>query len=365
MPLSFVGSATPRDAPEDQYRPSTLTPEPRPPKRPTNVTGTPFNGAVTVSWNAPTSDGGSPITSYKATSSPGGFECTTAGQTSCAILGLSNLVNYRFTVVATNDLGTSPPSAESDPIHPQSYLASLAAPGTPTGLDIELDPVLPVPAESRYRNTFVVSWDPPPSNGGAPITQYLVEVRHGTATWTCSTTGASTCAVTGLPSPGPVSPPYRISVKARNADRGFGRNDAPDNQAIPMPPLGVVYVPPVVPAAVPYSPDPVLDISTTGAHDVTVSIAGYVAVPQGVVRIAAADPDRASVRLQGGVLTAWTEIIDPRPSDFTFGLMNPTTQRVIRIVTRTTDGSNVVSDAVVQINENEGWAVNSWEVQPG
>jgi hypothetical protein len=57
-----------------------------------------------VSWNAPTSTGGSEITSYRVTASPGGQTCTTS-TTSCIVLGLTNGTTYSFTVTATNKAG--------------------------------------------------------------------------------------------------------------------------------------------------------------------------------------------------------------------------------------------------------------------
>src|SRR5262249_5889459 len=57
------------------------------PNAPTLTAATPGNGTVTVSWNAPASNGGSPITSYTATASPGGASCSTVGL-SCNLVGL-------------------------------------------------------------------------------------------------------------------------------------------------------------------------------------------------------------------------------------------------------------------------------------
>jgi hypothetical protein len=68
------------------------------------------------------------------------------------------------------------------------------------------------------------------------------------------------------------------------------------------------------------------------------------------------------IALNGGVLAAWIELTATRPATFSLGLTNPSTQRVIRIVTDTTDG-RMRSDAIVQFNESGGWAVNSWVVQ--
>ena len=82
------------------------------PGAPTGVAITPSNGAITVTWTAPDSTGGSPITGYTATTSPGGAQCTTTGATSRTITGLTNGTSYTVTVT-TNIVGTSEPSQTS------------------------------------------------------------------------------------------------------------------------------------------------------------------------------------------------------------------------------------------------------------
>ena len=76
------------------------------PGPPLNVTAVPGDGQATVSWNAPLSDGGSQITSYTVSSSPGDFTVSTL-TTSVIITGLTNLTSYTFTVIATNSQGNS------------------------------------------------------------------------------------------------------------------------------------------------------------------------------------------------------------------------------------------------------------------
>ena len=72
---------------------------------------------ATVTWGpASSTGGGSPITGYTVTSSPGGKTCTTTGATSCVVGGLANGTTYTFTVKATNVHGTSPSSVASAPI---------------------------------------------------------------------------------------------------------------------------------------------------------------------------------------------------------------------------------------------------------
>lgn len=62
------------------------------PGAPRTVTATPGAGTATVSWQAPATDGGAPITGYTATSTPAGNTCTTTGALTCTITGLTNAV---------------------------------------------------------------------------------------------------------------------------------------------------------------------------------------------------------------------------------------------------------------------------------
>jgi hypothetical protein len=64
-----------------------------------------------VSWSAPVSDGGSPITGYRVSASPGEASCATVGALICTVTGLVHRTAYTFTVTATNGAGTGPASA--------------------------------------------------------------------------------------------------------------------------------------------------------------------------------------------------------------------------------------------------------------
>jgi len=79
-----------------------------PPALPASLSATQVaQNKSTVSWTAPTSNGGSPVTGYTATASPGGATCTTTELT-CEITGLSSGVTYNYSVLATNAIGNSP-----------------------------------------------------------------------------------------------------------------------------------------------------------------------------------------------------------------------------------------------------------------
>ncbi len=89
------------------------------PDAPAGVDATPGDGQATLTWQPPAHDGGSPVMSYSVTSSPGGLSCSTTEPT-CTLTGLTNGTAYRFTVTATNAVGTGPASAAFGPVTPQA-----------------------------------------------------------------------------------------------------------------------------------------------------------------------------------------------------------------------------------------------------
>ncbi len=101
------------------------------PDEPTIGTATATGSTTaTVAFTAPASDGGEPITSYTATSNPGGITATIAqdGSGTISLTGLSPATSYTFTVTATNAVGTSLASAPSNSITTSSALAAGVAP---------------------------------------------------------------------------------------------------------------------------------------------------------------------------------------------------------------------------------------------
>ncbi|HVF74184.1 MAG TPA: fibronectin type III domain-containing protein [Acidimicrobiales bacterium] len=159
-------------APSNAVTPATT------PDAPTNVSATAGNMSARVSWTAPASDGGSPVTLYTVTSSGGTTATTTS--TSVVVTGLTNLTSYTFTVRATNAMGDSAESAPSNAVIP------LPVPGSP----------LSVRAEGGD-GSALVTWTAPASDGGTPILNYTVTVV-GTSTNVTVPGSARSATVPGL-----------------------------------------------------------------------------------------------------------------------------------------------------------------------
>jgi hypothetical protein len=127
------------------------------PGAPTGLTATPGNTQVALTWTAPASTGGSPITGYTATASPGGATCSSASATNCTVTGLVNGTAYTFTVKASNAAGTGAASSPAG-----------ATPRTVPGA-----PQTPSAVSDRSKGVDL-AWTAPASNGGASITDYRI-----------------------------------------------------------------------------------------------------------------------------------------------------------------------------------------------
>jgi hypothetical protein len=186
-----------------------------PPSSPLGVSAVSANASAIVTWSAP-AYAGSGVTSYTVTSSPGAKTCTwSSGPLTCTVRGLTNGRSYTFAVVALDEQGDSPASANSAPVH-------VGLPWSPTS-------VFATPGNA----SAIVSWRAPATGGGA-VASYLVTSTPGAKT--CSTTGALSCTVRGLTN----GTSYTFTVKSRNA-YGASAPSRKSNAVVPEKVPGAPY----------------------------------------------------------------------------------------------------------------------------
>jgi hypothetical protein len=171
------------------------------------VVATGGDGLASVSFSPPASDGGSPILSFKVTSSPGGLSATGASSP-IVVTGLTNGVLYFFTVTATNDAGEGPPSVLSNSVVPAGL------PGAPTD----------VSAIAGDRQA-VVLFTPPASDGGSAVIFYTATASPGPRT---AVSGGSPIIVPGLIN----GTSYTFTVTTTTIV-GTGPASAPSNPVVP------------------------------------------------------------------------------------------------------------------------------------
>ena len=162
------------------------------PDAPILVGPVPGNAQATVLFAPPAFDGGSPITSFTATC--GAFSASAAASP-IVVGGLTNGTTYSCSVVAINAVGTSVASASMN-VTPVAPIV-LTAPGAPT-----LVSVAPGNAQA------IVTFTPPASNGGSPITGYTASCGAFSAS-----AAGSPITVAGLAN----GTSYACSVTATNA----------------------------------------------------------------------------------------------------------------------------------------------------
>lgn len=100
----------------------TPTPTPTPvfpASAPRDVVATGGDASATVEWQAPTSTGSFPVSTYQVTSTPGSHSCLTTAL-SCTVSGLGNGTTYTFRVKALNGVGWSQESEPSNAVTPSA-----------------------------------------------------------------------------------------------------------------------------------------------------------------------------------------------------------------------------------------------------
>ena len=105
------------------------------PDIPRSVVAAAGSGSATVTWAAPVSDGGSPVTSYRVTSQPGTVSLEVGATVRSARVPLTPGVKYTLTVRAVNGVGSSASDARSNVVTPSRIggFDLLVAPGDFSG----------------------------------------------------------------------------------------------------------------------------------------------------------------------------------------------------------------------------------------
>ena len=187
------------------------------PGAPTNLRLTPGNSHMIVAWNAPASDGGSPIRGYRVMyrhrdpdrGKTGAWQAWQelshfTADTSVTMTGMYNHVEYQVKVAAVNGVGTSLYTPVATGIYDPQWV-----PGEPPNVEFE-------PGDGRIK----VTWREPWNLGNPQLTGYRVQYRvDGSADWLPATPysvgrSARSYTITGLTN----CTTYQVQVWAVNAE---------------------------------------------------------------------------------------------------------------------------------------------------
>jgi alpha-tubulin suppressor-like RCC1 family protein len=206
--------------------------------------------SILVSFVFPTSDGGSTITSYTATSSPGNITGTVnqAGSGQIIVTGLTTGTPYTFTVTATNSVGTGPASSPAtDPQTPAATTQMYTSGGLNASYELG-DQTTYQRSSPVLVNGGILTWASgvvftgaqyPPGGQGLGIDSIGILYSWGLGNWGSSGQGPNTSSKYGFPQLNSV-PEYvyfslwsnvttalDVSMGVTTAGRlfGWGRND--------------------------------------------------------------------------------------------------------------------------------------------
>jgi titin len=177
-----------------------------PPSAPALGAVTPGDGALTVAFTAPATDGGSEIVGYSYSTDDGAtWSAAAPAATPLVVAGLTNGTTYHLRLRAENAVGAG--------------AASAAATGTPA-----TTPSAPaITGVTAGAGELGIAFTPPAESGGAPVTNYQYSLDGG-ATWQtrAPASAASPLVIGGLTN----GTTYQVALRAVNAV-GAGAASAP------------------------------------------------------------------------------------------------------------------------------------------
>jgi hypothetical protein len=206
------------------------------PQAPTVQQVTPGNLSLTVAFQAPASDGGSPVTLYRAVCDDGGAAAeANAAFSPIVVTGLTAASPHLCRVAASNAVGEGP--------------FSVAMSGTPFGAPAAPNSLVATPGVEQISLAFV-----PGANNGATISGFTASCTSSTGGVTVMAASTSSPIVVPGASAGAT---YTCTLTATNA-AGTSAPSAPSNAVVPVglpgAPTAVVATPTVGQLSVAFGP---------------------------------------------------------------------------------------------------------------
>jgi fibronectin type 3 domain-containing protein len=184
------------------------------------------DGAVFLSWEPPSSDGGTKVKKYNVYRAVGAGALKKIGTTTTTVYTDNTAANgttYTYRVNAFNALGTGP---NSSPVNGTPVAGSVSPPGPPVGFDT-----------AGQAGQILLTWSPPVSDGHAPITNYQIYRSTSTGTETPYVTVGNVTSY--VDSALVFGTRYFYTVRAVNtAGAGLPSGESSDvaNSGVPSPP---------------------------------------------------------------------------------------------------------------------------------